>query len=196
MRIIAGTARATKLQSLPDPALRPMLDRVKEPLFAIFRYLVEGAHALDLFSGSGSLGLEALSRGALSCVFVEQDRALLKLIDRNAEKCHLADRCEVVRADVMALRLPPPRLTGLPADMVFVDPPYALMDDADGRLRVFGMLERLIGPWVRADAVIALHHRPMRLTDWPTTRFAEWDRRVYGHSQLTFFEVSGEASDG
>ena len=195
MRIIGGTARATKLYSLPDPALRPMLDRVKEPLFAIFRYLVDGAHALDLFSGSGSLGLEALSRGASSCVFVEQHPPFLKLINRNIERCRFADRCEIVRRDALTLGLPRLDLAGLPADMVFVDPPYALTDDAEGRDRLFAALERLIGGWVRPDAVLALHHRPMRLTECPSDRLAEWDRRVYGHSQLTFFEVSQEAAD-
>lgn len=196
MRIIAGSARATKLESLPDPALRPMLDRVKEPLFSILRNLLEDARVLDLFSGSGSLGLEALSRGARSCVFVEQDPALLRLIARNAERCHLTDRCETMQADALALRAPRLGLTGLPADIVLVDPPYALVDDADGRRRLFETLEGLVGVWVDPAAVFALHHRPMALTEWPTSRLAEWDRRVYGQSQLTFFEVSPDGADG
>jgi 16S rRNA (guanine966-N2)-methyltransferase len=196
VRIIAGTARATRLQSLSDPALRPMLDRVKESLFAIVRNLLEGACVLDLFSGSGSLGLEALSRGARSCVFVEEDPALLKLIARNAERCHFADRCETVRADVLALGAPPQGLPGLPADLVFADPPYARVDEADERKRLFEALDGLIGAWVLPQAVLALHHRPMPLTEWPTARLAEWDRRVYGHSQLTFFEVREDAADG
>ena len=195
MRIIGGSARATRLYSVTDPALRPMLDRVKEPLFAIFRHLVEGAHALDLFSGSGSLGLEALSRGASSCVFVEQHPPFLKLIRRNVERCRFEDRSEIVRADALRLRMPRPGLPGLPADLVFVDPPYALVDDADGRMRLFEMLDGLIGAWVAPEAVLALHHRPTPLAEWPSDRLAEWDRRVYGHSQLTFFEISREAAD-
>ena len=70
MRIISGTARGTKLHSADTLVLRPMLDRVKESLFGILRDAVAGARVLDLFSGSGALGLEALSRGAESCVFV------------------------------------------------------------------------------------------------------------------------------
>jgi len=195
VRIIAGTARATRLQSLPDPALRPMLDRVKEPLFAILRHLLEDARVLDLFSGSGALGLEALSRGARSCVFVEQDGALVRLIGRNAERCRMTDRCEIVRADALALSPLPYRIEGVPADIVLVDPPYALVDEEAGRRRLFGVLEALVGGWIRPTAVLALHHRPMEPAGWPSERFAEWDRRVYGHSQLTFLEVSQEAAD-
>ncbi len=190
MRIISGTARGTKLKSVDDPALRPMLDRVKDPLFNILRHLTSGAHVLDLYSGSGALGIETLSRGAVRCVFVEKDPRLVRLIEVNAERCHVTDRCKVLQAAVDTLpRRPPPRPA---ADMVFVDPPYALVDDPNERAALFATLEALLGSWIGADAVLVLHHRPMRHALWPTERFSEWDQRVYGRSQLTFFEVAGE----
>jgi len=195
VRIISGTARGTKLRSLPDPVLRPMLDRVKESLFAILRNLLDDACVLDLFAGSGSLGLEALSRGARGCLFVEQDGALSDLIVRNVQRCGFADRCQTVRSDVLALGPPPLDAPGVPADLVFVDPPYALADDSDGRARLLGALEGMVGAWVRPGAVAVLHHRPMPRVTWPSARFGVWDRRVYGRSELTFFEVSEEAAD-
>jgi 16S rRNA (guanine966-N2)-methyltransferase len=194
VRIIAGQARGVRLDSAEVPALRPMLDRVKESLFNILRDCVAGARVLDLFSGSGSLGLEALSRGAEHCTFVEEDPLLVALAARNAGRCRLSERCEFLQADVMALpgveRLP----AGLPADLVFVDAPYALVDDPNRRAELFAVLDALVGRWMGADAVAVLHHRPIPYAVWPTRRLRQWDRRIYGESQLTFFEL--EAEDG
>ena len=168
-----------------------MLDRVKEALFSILGPETAGARVLDLFSGSGALGLEALSRGAENCVFVEQDPDLLRLAIANAAKCRLADRCEFIGADV--LDLPDGGRRGAPpAGLVLVDPPYAMTDDPNLRSELFDALERMIGTWLETGAVVVLHHWPMPCALWPTSRLAEWDRRVYGRSQLTFFEVSGE----
>ena len=193
MRIIGGTARGTKLRSIGDPALRPMLGRVKDPLFNILRHLTADSHVLDLYSGSGALGIEALSRGAVRCVFVEDDPKLVRLISVNAERCHVTDRCSVMQADVATLPrrpAPPPA-----ANLVFIDPPYAAVDDPNERAGLFATLEALLDTWIGADAVLVLHHRPMRHALWPTERFTEWDQRVYGRSQLTFLEVVGEAGD-
>lgn len=196
MRVISGSARGTRLESVANPALRPMLDRVKESLFNIVRDLLRDARALDLFSGSGALGLEALSRGAASCVFVESDRELARLLMRNVQKCHVADRARLVQSD--ALRLPPQPLESadLPADVVFCDPPYAMVADPNARADLFDALERLLGGWIAPGAVLMLHHAPMPYALWPTERLVETDRRIYGRSQLTFFDVPGEGADG
>ena len=195
MRIIGGSARATRLYSVTDPALRPMLDRVKEPLFAIFRHLVEGAHALDLFSGSGSLGLEALSRGARRCLFVEEDSRLARLLERNATKCGLADRCRVVVGSVLDLPACAAEEPDGAADLVLADPPYAMIDDPNARARFFAWLDNLPGGRARGDVIVTLHHRPMPYALWPTERFVVWDQRVYGQSQLTFFEPGEPTAD-
>lgn len=195
MRIIGGSARGVRLRSLSVPALRPMLDRVKESLFNIIREDIPGARVLDLFSGSGALGLEALSRGAQSCVFVEQDRRLADLVNENAEHCRLADRCELVQADVLALPRSRPTAAGVPAGLVLVGPPYAMVDDPNQRAGLFRALEQMVGPWIVPGALVVLHHRPIPYSVWPTTRLIQTDKRVYGRSQLTFFQLTPEGTD-
>lgn len=196
MRIISGSARGTRLRSVAAAPLRPMLDRVKESLFNIIRDSLPGSRVLDLFSGSGALGLEALSRGARSCVFVEKEPRLAELAMENAERCRLADRCELLRQDVLELPRRRPDLAGVPADVVFVDPPYALVDDPNGRAVLFGALDGLAGPWIEPGAVVVLHHLPIPYAVWPGARLSERDKRVYGRSQLTFFELLPEGDDG
>ncbi len=195
MRIIGGSAGGIRLESLDLDSLRPMLDRVKESLFNIIRLDVPGARVLDLFCGSGALGLEALSRGAESGVFVEQDPRLVELARENAELCALAERCRVLRADVLSLpvRLAPP--SGLAAGLVFVDPPYAMVDDPNARARLFEALEGSIGRWIAPGGLLVLHHRPIPHAVWPARRLYQVDRRIYGQSQLTLFEVRGEEAD-
>ncbi len=191
MRIIGGTARGTRLRTLPDPQLRPMLDRVKEALFNILQFVVADARVLDLFSGSGSLGLEALSRGAACCVFIESERALARLIRENAESCRLAARCRILEDDVLRLPQRTPPAGCSPADIALVDPPYALVDDPNSREGLFEVLESLRGAWVADSGLIVLHHRPLPYALWPTRSLLETDRRIYGESQLTFFEWEG-----
>ena len=196
MRIISGSARGTRLESVPNPALRPMLDRVKESLFNILREVAPQARVLDLFSGSGALGLETISRGAAGCVFVESDPQLARLLLRNVERCHVSDRCRLVRADVLRLPQRPLDGAGLPADLVFCDPPYAMVADPNARADLFEALERMVGAWIAPGALLMLHHAPMPYALWPTVRLAETDRRIYGRSQLTFFDVLKEGADG
>ncbi len=173
-----------------------MLDRVKESLFNIIRDVVPGANVLDLFSGSGALGLEALSRGAAMCTFVESDARLGRLALENAGKCKLADRCSLVEADVLTLaqRVPPDE--GLPAGLAFVDPPYALVDDPNRRAELFAALEALGGAWIEPGGLLMLHHRPIPYAVWPARRLEEHDKRIYGRSQLTFFDLSPRGDDG
>ena len=196
MRIISGTARGMKLRSLPIDRLRPMLDRVKESLFNILRDIVPDARVLDLFSGSGALGLEALSRGAAHCTFVESDRRLAELIEGNADHCRLRERCAVIHANAYdLLRLAPNEAEG-PADLALIDPPYAFVDDPNERARLMGLLDHLVGPWLEPGAQVVLHHRPIPYAVWPVATLTEWDKRIYGQSQLTFFEVTPEAEHG
>ncbi|MFO8008016.1 MAG: 16S rRNA (guanine(966)-N(2))-methyltransferase RsmD [Candidatus Brocadiia bacterium] len=194
MRIISGSARGTKLRSVDVEGLRPMLDRVKEALFNIIRDALPGSRVLDLFAGTGALGLEALSRGADRCVFVEQNARLARLIMENAEKCHLADRSEVLRADALALPGAPPTGAG-PAGLVLVDPPYAMVEDPHKRAELFKTLDGLCGAWADERALFVLHHSPMPYAVWPTDRLVETDQRIYGRSQLTFLERAGEGTD-
>jgi len=124
VRIIAGSAKGTRLEVARGAELRPTGDRQRETLFNVISDRIEGASVLDLFAGSGALGLEALSRGADACVFVERDRRTARTIRSNLERCRLQERGQVLAADWRAgLR----RLSGdgTRFDLLLVDPPWA-----------------------------------------------------------------------
>ena len=95
MRIITGSARGIRLETLPGEDTRPTSDRVKEALFSMIQFEIDGRRVLDLFAGSGQLGLEALSRGAGYCVFIDAARAACEIIAANAKKTKLYDRCRI-----------------------------------------------------------------------------------------------------
>ena len=129
MRIIAGSARGLRLSAPPGLGTRPVLDRVKESWFACLGDRVAGAAVLDLYAGVGSLGLEALSRGARSCVFVESDPGCVRLLRGHLEKARLADRSDVQRMEV-SLALDALSRSGVRFDLVFLDPPFELAREA------------------------------------------------------------------
>ena len=131
MRVISGTARGLKLSSLEGDATRPTLDNVKEAIFSMLFDKVYDANVLDLFAGSGALGIEALSRGAAECVFVDKNAKAIKVIEENLLKSRTKDKSTVLCADSLdALS----RLSseGKKFDIIFLDPPYAgdLLDEA------------------------------------------------------------------
>ena len=118
MRVIAGRYGGRRLQAPPGAATRPTSDRVREALFSVLGDRVAGARVLDLFAGSGALGLEALSRGAERAVFIETDRAALTAIAANVQALAAAGRASIRATD--ALRLP----RDGPFDLILADPPY------------------------------------------------------------------------
>ena len=120
MRIVAGTARGRKLFSPEGMDVRPTTDKVKESLFNIIQFEVPGARVLDLFAGTGQLGIEALSRGAEEAVFVDAAGKSLATVKRNVDLCGFADRARLVHADALAWLS---RREGT-FDLVFLDPPY------------------------------------------------------------------------
>lgn len=124
-RIIAGSARGRNLVTPPGCATRPSAGRVRQALFDILVHapwadeeLIEGRAVLDVFAGSGALGLEALSRGAARATFIESDRAACEAIRRNAASCRVADRVRILQVDALA----PPR--GTNHNLILLDPPY------------------------------------------------------------------------
>ena len=121
MRVITGKARGVQLKTPDGMQTRPTADRVKEALFSIINFDIPGAHVLDLFGGTGQLGIEALSRGAKSAVFVDQSEQACKLIRENLKRTKLEQDGRVVRSDYMDY-LKRCRET---YDIVFLDPPYA-----------------------------------------------------------------------
>ncbi len=123
MRIITGTAKGLKLKTPRGHDVRPTTDRVKESLFAILADRLNGAVVADLFAGTGSLGLEALSRGAATAVFVDASPSSLALVRDNAARARLADRAEILRKDAIAAVGHFAR-SGRTFDLIFCDPPY------------------------------------------------------------------------
>ncbi len=122
MRVIAGTARRLQLKTLEGLDTRPTTDRIKETLFNMLSFGMEGSHFLDLFAGSGGIGIEALSRGAAEAVFVERNGKAAACIRDNLKHTRLEDRATLmVRDAVTALRLMEGRQ---PFDYIFMDPPY------------------------------------------------------------------------
>ena len=120
MRVITGTARGRKLEAPKGRSTRPTTDRVKESIFNIIQFDIEGRRVLDLFAGTGQLGIEALSRGAAGCTFVDQRRDAAALVRSNLKLCRLSDRARVVQGEALSF---------LASDreryhLVFLDPPY------------------------------------------------------------------------
>jgi len=120
MRVVTGTAKGYRLETPPGQDTRPTSARVKEAVFSIIQFEVEGARVLDLFAGSGQMGIEALSRGARSCVFVDQSKASQTVLRRNLSHTRLGENARLVSADALSY------LAGAkePVDIAFVDPPY------------------------------------------------------------------------
>ena len=123
MRVIAGRLRGRTIHTPPTDSVRPTYDRVRESLFGIIEPKLPAAAVLDLFAGSGSLGIESLSRGAASATFVEKDPRILRVTSRNVEELGLRGACRTVRGD--AVKLLAGAMPGGPFNVVFVDPPYA-----------------------------------------------------------------------
>ncbi len=143
MRIIAGEFRSRRLSTPKDASTtRPMPDRVRESVFGLLRGNCEGAVVFDAFAGTGSVGLEAISRGASRCVFVERERRIADILRENVATLGVEDRCEVIEGDALGLaamaRCPDP------VDLVFFDPPYALVSDPGGWRRVRDQFARFV----------------------------------------------------
>ena len=138
MRVITGTARGRRLKELEGMETRPTTDRVKEGLFNILQFDIEGRRVLDLFAGTGQLGIECLSRGAASAVFVDRRADAVKLIKDNLKTTELMDRARVVSGDSMEYL----KSVREKFDLVFLDPPYeaGLLEPAISHITRFDIL--------------------------------------------------------
>lgn len=120
MRVITGSARGMKLQTLSGDSVRPTTDKVKEALFSIIQFEIEGRRVLDLFAGSGQLGIEALSRGAKNAQFVDESRDAVSVVNLNLEKTKLKENASVSHTDSVSFIAS----TDKTFDLFFIDPPY------------------------------------------------------------------------
>ena len=122
MRIITGSARGVRLDTLEGVETRPTAERVKEAVFSMLQFDIEGRRVLDLFSGSGQMALEALSRGASEAVLIDKSKNAIRIIEKNAEKCRLSSSCQIYNFDAMDYIK---RNRDKKFDIIFLDPPYA-----------------------------------------------------------------------
>lgn len=164
MRVIAGTARGTRLKVPKVRDLRPTTDRARETLFNVISARTAAARVLDLFAGSGALGIEALSRGAESATFVERSSVATAAIEYNVARCHLEDRARIVRANWRQGLM---RLSNA-FDLVLMDPPYDSSHAADCLAWLVG--NELLAP----DALVVVEHRrdvpPEVASGWEVVR--------------------------
>jgi 16S rRNA (guanine966-N2)-methyltransferase len=181
MRIVGGSLRGRAITGPQHEGLRPTGDRVRESVFNILAHGVpeltlEGARVVDLFAGTGALGLEAISRGAAFCLFVDTDAEARALIRSNIEKFGLTGVTRIFRRDATDLG---PVGTMAPFQLAFLDPPYG---QGLGEKALASLAE---GGWLVPNAIIALEERTGTSIALPVG-FAEFDRRTYGEAELRF----------
>jgi len=182
MRVIAGLAKGRPLK-VPREVSRPTTDRVRESIFGILSEVVPGAKVLDLFSGSGALGIEALSRGAASCVMVEQNRGALKIIAENLKKTGL-EGARVVSGEVSNYLASEKNRY----DLIFADPPYA-----DGLRDLAADLVALEGweNWLTEDGFLIIEREASG--EVPAVHGLELvQQRDYGRSRIVIYRRSSE----
>ncbi|HEX6478760.1 MAG TPA: 16S rRNA (guanine(966)-N(2))-methyltransferase RsmD [Ktedonobacteraceae bacterium] len=199
MRVVTGEAKGRKLKAPKTTGTRPIIDRVKTALFDILSTGVEDARFLDLFAGTGSVGIEALSRGAASATFIEMSHSVLKLVRENLKITGLADRAETIHAD--AFKFLQSYATDANAstgntkpreyDILYVAPPqYHEM-----AARALGILDT--SPLVAASGLVIIQIHPKErsgVAAVPLTRLELTDERKYGSTLLMFYEMKEEHS--
>lgn len=179
MRIVGGTLRGRAIASPQHEGLRPTADRVRESLFNILAHGVEGlslegARVIDLFAGTGALGLEAISRGAAFCLFVDNEAEARGLIRTNVETFGLTGVTRIFRRDATDLG---PAGTVAPFDIAFLDPPY---EHGLGEKALTALAD---GGWLVPGAIVVLEERAGAAVALPTA-FDEIDARTYGDTQV------------
>ncbi|HEU0265295.1 MAG TPA: 16S rRNA (guanine(966)-N(2))-methyltransferase RsmD [Geobacterales bacterium] len=188
MRIIGGTARGRRLLTPKDNRIRPTADRVKESLFNILSSQLGSLHGLtvvDIFAGTGNLGLEAVSRGASRCYFIDNNRHSTELIQRNLEHVGFADQGEVVIADVRQALVTLER-RGVKVDIVFMDPPY-------GQGLAAATLEELAARnLLTPHSVVVVETDRHEALDDVIGPLTNSDRRRYGDTTIHFYRPAHE----
>jgi len=172
MRIVAGEWRGRRIQAPKTDSVRPTLDRVREAWMSIVQGAIPGARALDLFAGSGALGLEALSRGAAFVDFVEQDARTIRVLQANIDALGAGDRCAIHRGDALAFAA---KLRNrAPYELCFADPPYRL-----------GLAARVAACWIETPfaAILGVEHEARESLP------EGGDTRRYGDTAITFYRT-------
>ena len=194
MRIIAGTAGSIKLENIDGEETRPTLERVKENFFNAVNFELENAKVLDLFAGSGQLGLEALSRGARDCVFIDNNADCAEIIRKNAQKAKLYNKCNILKADYSEyLSSVRKRREFDKFDIVFLDPPYA-----DGARIIKETVKRLAKQGFMNDngMIICESESAVELDEETAKRVVKKRIYKYGRIIITVFNIGeGEQNE-
>ncbi|WP_024834096.1 16S rRNA (guanine(966)-N(2))-methyltransferase RsmD [Ruminiclostridium josui] len=181
LRVISGSAKGLKLLTLEGMNTRPTTDRVKENLFNIIAPYIYGSNVLDLFAGTGSLGIEALSRGANSAVFCDQNKQSIDIINRNLQHTKLMDKSEVFLGEAQLILKKLSQLSKK-FDIIFLDPPYkkeivpGILQD----LEKYGVLDEKVLISVETDIEDQL---PQEIGTLLVSR-----QQIYGKAKLTFYK--------
>src|SRR5215470_15886185 len=184
MRIGGGSANRRALRTVPGRAVRPTSGQVRQALFNILRELVQNAIFIDLFAGTGSVGLEALSHGAREVYFVEHDRRALMALQANISRCNMVGRVTIVAAPLpQALRQLPATVQ---ADMLFLDPPYA-SDLADVTLAALADAALAGRRILAAHGILIWQHTARRAVPQTVLDLPLWKSRRYGETQLSLY---------
>lgn len=179
-RIIGGSARGLRLKSVPGDTTRPITDIVKEALFNILGEDVQDAGFLDLFGGTGSVGIEALSRGAAYCRFIDLHRAAVDTIKANLAHTRLSEKAQVIQSDAFAFLSRP---NDRAFEYIYIAPPqYKGM-----WLKAMDGLARNMG-WLSPDGWVIVQIDPIEYTQIAPGPLVEFEQRRYGNTMLVFYE--------
>jgi len=193
MRIIAGSKRGMKLLPPKGRDTRPITDRVKESLFSILwsKGKLEDCVAADLFCGTGSMGLEALSRGAKYCTFVDSGRGVIEILDRNIAKAGFLAESRSVCANVLKVGAPVTVEHG-GYDLVFVDPPYKMSTHCRAGSQVAKLMD-LLDSQVNETGVVTLRTHQRSFVENAYGRLVQVDQREWGTMKITFYQKRQES---
>jgi len=191
MRVIAGTARGTPLRTPSGETVRPTTDRVRESLFSMLGDLVEGAEVLDLFAGSGSLGIEALSRGARRVTFVENHRATVRCLEQNLKRAGFTDQTVRVQSVEAFLRLET-RHGSRRYDLILADPPYATREGDVDFIRLL-LEDPALRQLLEGDGLLVMEV-PRRQPPPDSPNWTVVESRAYGTNQLWFLRETTDSS--
>ncbi len=189
MRVISGSARGRKQKSPKSSETRPIMDRVKTALFDILAPEIMGMRVLDLFAGTGAVGIEALSRGAESATFIERSPEAWRLVRENLTLTNLSDRAEVLRTDAFAY-LQQAAATGRRFDLVYVAPPQYV------NMAVQALTQLDASPLTEPDGLVIVQIHPQERAELDALtlkRLRRYDERRYGSTLLLFYAHDEES---
>lgn len=180
MRVITGLARGRRLKAPEGRDVRPTTDKVKEAVFSVIQFDVEGSAVLDLFSGSGQMGIEALSRGAASCVFVDSSRRSIEITKENISSAGFKNEANVINADSIGYL----KMCGKTFDIAILDPPYG-----EGLIK---QAMPLLCGHMSDRGVIVCEHEPKLALDEEYGKMRKYRSYKYGKIEVTVYKAYSE----